>query len=212
VTASVKEIPVYGPNGKETQRIKVSGKLVEGNPLRPLLTQVVLMYQANRRQGTHATKTRGEVSGGGRKPWRQKGTGRARVGSIRSPLWRHGGTTFGPHPRDYRKEIPQAFRSQALWLGLQAKVRDNEIVVVKPISLGKPKTGELASFLRVLPVKGKTLLVVEKMSLPLQRSARNIPRLVVRARKDINALEMLRHRSLVIEQTAFENLMKEAES
>ena len=206
---TVKELPVYGLNGKEVRRLKVDERLSDAKLNRPLLSQVVLMMQSNLRQGTHATKTRGEVSGGGKKPWRQKGTGRARAGSIRSPLWRHGGTTFGPLPREYRKVIPKQIRASAFRMSLQAKLQDQEILLVEPLSFDKPKTKEFASFLKALPVKGKTLVVVGKMTLPLQRSARNIPRLFLKAGKDINAYDLLKARTVVIEEAAFEALLKE---
>ena len=201
-----KELPVYGPDGKELGRVRLD---TEAEIDRPFLAQVILMMQANLRQGTHSTKTRGEVSGGGKKPWRQKGTGRARAGSIRSPLWRHGGTTFGPLPRDYSKQIPKRLRSQALRMSLQAKALDNEVLLVHPISIDQPKTKKVASFLKALPVKGKTLWVVGKTTTPLKQSARNIPRLLLKASKDISAYDLLRHRTIVIEQEAFEALLGE---
>ena len=203
------ELSVYSLTGKEVRRFKVDESLAEERVDRPFLSQVVLMVQANQRQGTHATKTRGEVSGGGKKPWRQKGTGRARAGSIRSPLWRHGGTTFGPMPRDYRKVIPKQIRASALRMSLQAKLQDKELLLIEPLSFDKPKTKAFASFLKALPVKGKTLVVVGKMTLPLQRSARNIPRLLLKAGKDINAYDLLKARSVVIEEAAFEALLEE---
>ena len=206
---TVTELPVYGLNGKEVRRLKVDEPLSDAKLNRPLLSQAILMMQANQRQGTHATKTRGEVSGGGKKPWRQKGTGRARAGSIRSPLWRHGGTTFGPMPREYRKVIPKQMRVRALQMSLQAKLQDHELLLVEPLFFDKPKTKGLASFLKTLPLKGKTLVVVGKMTLPLQRSARNIPRLLLKAGKDINAYDLLKARSVVIEEAAFEALLKE---
>ena len=175
---------------------------------RPLLSQILVMYQANQRQGTHATKTRGEVSGGGKKPWRQKGTGRARAGSNRSPLWRHGGTTFGPLPRDYSAKIPKQWRKQAVLMSLKAKLADKGLFLIKPIEGAQPKTKRIASLVRTFPVKGKTLLVIGKMTDSLKRSTRNIPNLLVKSQKDVSAYDLLRHRSLVIEEAAFEALVK----
>ena len=175
---------------------------------RPLLSQIFIMYQANQRQGTHATKTRGEVSGGGKKPWRQKGTGRARAGSNRSPVWRHGGTTFGPLPRDYSARIPKQWRKQAVLMSLKAKLTDKGLFLIKPIEGLQPKTKGVASLVKTFPVKGKTLLVVGKMTDSLKRSAKNIPNLLVKSQKDVSAYDLLRHRSLVIEEAAFEALVK----
>ncbi len=209
---TVAELPVYDLKGKEVRRVKVDGALSEVQISRPFLNQVLLMLQANQRQGTHATKTRGEVSGGGKKPWRQKGTGRARAGSIRSPLWRHGGTTFGPHPRDYSAKIPHQMGKRALLMGLKAKVEDNEVLLVVPIAIAKPRTKEIASLLKALPIKGKTLVVVDKMTAPLRQSARNIPHLLVKAQKDISVYDLLRYRSLVIEEAALEALLQERQA
>ena len=205
---TIAEVPLYDLKGKELKRLKVDGRVTDVEINHPLLTQVLVMFQANQRQGTHETKTRGEVSGGGKKPWRQKGTGRARAGSNRSPLWRHGGTTFGPHPRDYSAKIPKQWREQALLMGLKAKAQDNRLLLVEPILVTQSKTKEVASVIKALPVKGKTLLVVSKMTDPLKRAARNIPYLLVKSQKDVSAYDVLRHRSLVLEEAAFESLVK----
>ena len=202
------DLPVYDLKGKEVRRFKLNGSLADTAINLSMLNQVLVMFQANQRQGTHATKTRGEVSGGGKKPWRQKGTGRARAGSNRSPIWRHGGTTFGPQPRDYSAKIPKQWREKALLMGLKAKVLANELFLMAPVTVTTSKTKEIASFFETLPVKGETLFVVGQMTEPLKRSSRNIPYLLVKAHKDVGAYDVLRHRSLVIEEEAFELLVK----
>ncbi|MEN2994465.1 MAG: 50S ribosomal protein L4 [Thermodesulfovibrio sp.] len=148
----------------------------------------VVAYMANQRQGTHSTKTRGEVSGGGRKPWRQKHTGRARHGSIRSPLWRKGGIVFGPKPRDYYIQLPKQMKDTALFKALTMKYRDNEIILLNELSLNRIKTKDMVEILKKLQLDGKSVLITlaekdEKILL----SARNIPNVGVVRAEDLNA-------------------------
>src|SRR5262245_47744885 len=133
------------------------------------------MYQANRRVGTHETKTRGQVAGSTKKPWRQKGTGRARAGTRKSPLWRGGGIIFGPHPRDYSYAIPKAKRRLALRSALYSKFRDGEVVVVEGLKTEKPSTRYLAKLLKSLGVTGRCLIGLEALDHNLTLSARNLP-------------------------------------
>ncbi len=136
----------------------------------------VVGYLANQRQGTHATKTTSMVSGGGKKPWRQKHTGRARHGSTRSPLWRGGGTTFGPQPRDYSKKLPKQMRRVALYKALSMKLADGEILVLDALAMDRPKTREIVQLLKNLGLTDKTvLLVLAEKDESGMRSARNIP-------------------------------------
>ncbi|MBI4437010.1 MAG: 50S ribosomal protein L4 [Candidatus Omnitrophica bacterium] len=204
-------LPVLNQKGQKLSELTLDEKVFDGEINKPLLHQVVRMYQANLRQGTHATKTRGEVSGGGKKPWRQKGTGRARVGSIRSPLWRHGGTIFGPHPREYRYTLPKQMKQLALRSGLNAKVKDGEVVVVDKLQVATPKTKEFASALNALKVEGKALVVVDKVSEALRRSSRNMPRISLKSQQEVNAYDLLRYPKIVIEEAAFTALSKTCE-
>ena len=199
-------IPLFNQKGNKISEFPLDEKIFDGEVNKGLLHQVVRMYQANLRQGTHATKTRGEVSGGGKKPWRQKGTGRARAGSNRSPLWRHGGTIFGPHPRDYSYSLPKQMKHSALRSGLNAKVKDGEILLVDKLQVDKPKTKEMAAMLQALKIEGKALMVVEKMTDALKLSCRNIPGLSLRRGQEVNVYDLLRHTKVVIEQAAFAGL------
>ena len=196
-------IPILNQKGDKLSDLPLDEKVFDGEVNKVLLHQVVRMYQANLRQGTHATKTRGEVSGGGKKPWRQKGTGRARAGSIRSPLWRHGGTVFGPHPRDYSYTLPKQMKKSALRSGLNAKVMDGTVVLVEKIRAEKPKTKEFATFLEALKIKGRTLVVVDKMTDPLKLSCRNIPGILLKTYHQVNAYDLLRYPKMLIEEAAF---------
>jgi large subunit ribosomal protein L4 len=148
----------------------------------------VISYLANQRQGTHATKTRAMVSGGGKKPWRQKHTGRARHGSIRSPLWRKGGITFGPQPRDYEIKLPKNAKKAALYKALTMKLSDNEIVVLDSIAMDKPKTKEMIQMLKNLGLSDKTVLfVLPEKNDAVALSVRNIPGVDVVRASDLNA-------------------------
>jgi len=131
-------LPIYNTEGKEVDSIKLNPSVFDGVVNTGVIYQAVNAHLANKRRGLAATKTRGEVSGGGKKPWKQKGTGRARVGSNRSPLWRHGGVIFGPHPRDFSQSIPNKIKLLALRASLNAKVNENNLVVLRLISL-RPK-------------------------------------------------------------------------
>lgn len=173
---------------------------VFGAPRRPhVLHEAIINFLANQRQGTHATKTRGLVSGGGRKPWRQKHTGRARAGSIRSPLWRGGGVVFGPQPRDYSYNLPKRFKRLALRTALSAKLTDGEIVITDNLFFEKPNTKKMVSILRNLGLEGKSVLIVlpEKDDSVLL-SARNIPGVSVIRSADLNPYSVISHNTLLM--------------
>lgn len=174
-----------------------------------LLHQAVVMYLANQRQGTAGTKTRGEVRGGGRKPWRQKGTGRARQGSIRSPLWRKGGVVFGPHPRDYRQRMPKKARRAALRAALSAQVRDGRLIVLEELQLERPRTREVREVLRRLGAE-RALLVLPEPNPVVHLSVRNLPGAAARPASDLNAYEVLRYPRLIILKDAVERVAEVA--
>lgn len=170
-----------------------------------LIHGAVVNYLGNQRQGTHATKTRGMVSGGGKKPWRQKHTGRARAGSIRSPLWRGGGTVFGPQPRDYYRKLPRALRIRALKEALSAKFSSGEIMVIDSLKLNRPKTKDMVKTIETLGLGGKSILIVLKdKDDNIMLSARNIPEVDVVRVSDLNAYELLTHESVLIAKDAID--------
>lgn len=173
-----------------------------------LAHEVVLMQRANQRQGTASTKTRGEVRGGGRKPWRQKGTGRARHGSIRSPIWRGGGTVFGPRPRDYAFQLPKKKVRAALLTALSAKIQDGALKVVEGFSLPEPKTKALVSVLEGLQLEGKTLILTDQPSSLLVQAARNLPYVTVQSLERLNVYDVLRHQNLLIQKQDLETLQQ----
>jgi large subunit ribosomal protein L4 len=172
-----------------------------------LIHEAVVNYLANQRQGTHATKTKGLVSGGGRKPWKQKHTGRARAGSIRSPLWRGGGTIFGPQPRDYSYEMPKTARRVALFAVLSKKIGDGELTVVDALSLEKPRTKDMANVIRNLGLEGKSLLIV--LGSPegnVLLSARNLPGVSVVQASGLNVHDVAVHDRILATKSAMEAL------
>lgn len=202
------EIEIYNIKGKSVGKFELDKELFNGEVNEPILYQVIKMYEANQRQGTASTKTRSDVSGGGKKPWKQKGTGRARAGTIRSPLWRGGGIVFGPHPRDYSYQVPKSIKRLALIASLNAKLNDKNIIVIDEIKLEKPKTKEVATLLRNLKAEKKPLLVLEEKNEGVIRASRNIANLLLRDYKALNAYEVLKQQKLVLTQKALAALTK----
>jgi len=170
-----------------------------------LLHEVVHNHLANKRQGNAATKTKGLVSGGGKKPYKQKGTGRARAGSNRSPLWRGGGTIFGPQPRDYSYRLPKKAKWLALSSALAAKFADNEVVIIDDLSLIEPKTKAVKSMLKGLGLDNVLIIVPEKNG-NLELVARNIPRVDIARVSELNVYSILAHKKLLILKDAVERL------
>ncbi len=172
---------------------------------RDIIHGAIVNFLANQRQGTHATKTRGMVSGGGKKPWRQKHTGRARAGSIRSPLWRGGGTVFGPLPRDYYTSLPQALRKRALKEALSVKLSSGEIVAIDSLTIDRPRTKEMIKVIDNLGLTNKTTLIVLKdKDENVILSSRNIPGVDVTRVTDLNAYEVLSHDRILITKDALD--------
>lgn len=163
-----------------------------------VLHDVVRMQLANRRQGTADTKGRSEVSGGGKKPWRQKGTGRARSGSSRSPLWRHGGTVFGPHPREYGYQVPKAVRRQALCGALTVKAQAGAVRVLESLVLEKPSTKAMRGVLEGLGATGKVLVVLPGRDDIVERSARNLPGVLVVTVRGLSLIAVLQADTLIL--------------
>lgn len=201
------DIPVYSKEGEKIDNVQLDEKKFGGPIRNTLLRDAILMYEANKRQGTASTKTKGEVIGGGRKPWVQKHTGRARAGSIRSPLWKGGGVSFGPKPRDYSYAIPKKARKLALFSALTARVRDNELVVVEDLKLDTAKTKQMVGILKALRLNGEScLIVIPKADEVVWKSARNIPSVKVMTSADLNAYEVLRPKKILLTKEALHNI------
>ncbi|OKO94174.1 50S ribosomal protein L4 [Geobacillus proteiniphilus] len=200
------KVALYNQNGQMVGEIELNDAVFGIEPNKHVLFEAVIMQRASMRQGTHKTKNRAEVSGGGRKPWRQKGTGRARQGSIRAPQWRGGGTVFGPVPRSYSYKLPKKVRRLAIKSALSSKVLENEIVVLDQLSLEAPKTKEMVKILNNLAVDRKALIVTDELNENVYLSARNIPGVKVVAANGINVLDVLNHDKLVITKAAVEKV------
>lgn len=200
------KVAVYNMEGNQVGELELTDAIFGAEVNDSLLHQVVVNQLANRRQGTVATKTRGLVRGGGRKPWRQKGTGRARHGSTRSPVWVGGGTTFGPQPRDFSYGMPKKARRAALKSALSAKVRDGEFLVVDELSLNEPKTRAMASVIKALNADTKPLLVLADWNVNVELSARNIPGVTVAKSAGLNVYDILNHDKMVITRDAVAKL------
>ncbi len=195
-------VDVYNIQGKKVGELELAETVFGVEPNQAVLHQAVQAHLANQRLGTHATKTRAAVAGGGRKPWRQKGTGRARQGSIRSPQWKGGGVVFGPAPRSYRVTLPKKVRRLAIKSALSAKVRSGEFVVVDQLVMAEPKTKEMVQVLNNLQAAGKALIVTSGPDRNVYLSGRNIPGLSVTPADGINVYDLLAHEKVVMTKDA----------
>ncbi len=191
------DIQLFDLEGKAIGTVKVP-VVLEGPINEAVLWQAVRMYRANQRQGNAETKTRGQVRGGGKKPWRQKHTGRARAGSIRSPLWRKGGVVFGPHKHDHGYMLPSSVRKSALVSSLRDKISSQAVVAVKTFDGLPVKTKALSQLLGKLQASKKALLVVEKASSELLRISKNIPSVSVRPASDLTCYDVLASDRMVV--------------
>lgn len=200
------KVALYNMEGKQIGDIELNEAIFGAKINDALMHQVVLNQLANRRQGTAATKTRSFVRGGGRKPWRQKGTGRARVGSIRSPLWVGGGVTFGPAPRDFSYRIPKKARRQALKSALSAKVRDGEVIVLDQLTLDQPKTKLMVNVLNALNAGKKTLIVIGDWDTNIELATRNIPKALLLKSSGLNVYDVLNHGCVIFTKDALTKL------
>lgn len=200
------ELTVKNLSGATTGTIEVLDNVFGRKPNPALIHQVMVGQLANRRQGTAKTKTRAEVSGGGRKPFRQKHTGRARAGSTRSPIWRGGGITFGPAPRSYRHNTPKQMRRNALLSALSDKIAGGGLIVVENFDLPEPKTKLVVQAFDSLRAESSILLVADGATAETLRAARNIPRLTMRPSHTLNTVDILDHRAVVITVAAVRNI------
>lgn len=196
------KVTVYDMGGNKVDEIELSEAIFGIEPHEHVLHDAVVMQQASQRRGTHAVKNRSEVRGGGRKPWRQKGTGRARHGSIRSPIWVGGGVAFGPTPRSYAYKLPKKVRRLAIKSALSSKVRSEELVVLDQLTLEKPKTREMVQILKNLGADKKALVVGNSLDDVVYLSARNLPGVKVIGTDGLNVLDVLRHDKVIFTRDA----------
>ena len=199
-------LAVHDLNGKVVDNIQLDKKLFDGTVNEALLYEVKRMYEANARQGNASTKTRSDVRGGGTKPWRQKGTGRARVGSSRNPLWTHGGVAFGPHPRDFRYSMPKKAVRAALLSSLNARLAEETLKAIVKIEMEGPKTKDARDILDALKAEGRILIVVNGATDAVKLSFRNLAKADLKEASDINARDVLLSDSVIVEKEALEKL------
>ncbi len=195
-------VAVYNVKGENVGQIELRDDVFGIEISEPTLHQAVVTYLAAQRQGNHATKTRAMVKGGGKKPWRQKGTGHARVGSTRSPLWRKGGVTFGPQPRSYRMAMPKRLRRLAMKSALTAKVQAGDLIVLDTLSIDQPKTKAITTLLSNLKIAKKALVITQQPDQNVHLSARNIPGVKTMFAEALNVYDILLADKLVITKDA----------
>lgn len=204
------KLSVLDKKGAKVESIDLPEEIFGGRLNTDVIHQAVVMYQASLRQGNASTKERADVSGGGKKPYRQKGTGQSRAGSSRSPLWKGGGVTFGPHPRDFGYTIPKKIKTAALRESLKAKSQDNNLLCVADIKDSFSKTKEFVKFLEKLDLKGKVLAVLDGSDESVSRTSRNIPSFSLMRAQDVNAYDIMRNKKLLVTKTAFQSLLERA--
>jgi len=202
--ASVAMVDMSNKKVKDVELPAVFGEEVKSH----LLHSAVVNQLANRRAGTAATKTKGLVSGGGIKPFKQKGTGRARAGSTRSPLWRHGGTVFGPQPRDYSYSMPKKEKRAALAAALSSKVGENRMVLLDKLELAEPKTSEMSELLKTLGVAESALVLINAENKNVALASRNMPNIKVLRMENINVYDLLKYRYLITTQDALTTMQE----
>lgn len=199
-------LAVLDMSGKEVDKVDLSDNVFGIEPNTFVMHQMVVNYLANKRQGTQSALTRAEVSGGGKKPWRQKGTGRARQGSIRSPQWRHGGVVFAPKPRSYKFSVNKKVRRLAMKSAFSSKVIDNDLIVLNSIELEEFKTKTIVEMLKALGANKKALIVITEVDKKIIYSARNIPGVKTAQVNTLNVYDMLNADKLIILKDAISKI------
>ena len=199
-------VKVYNLEAKEVKTIELADEVFGITPNQQAMFDAVVMQQASLRQGTHSTKTRAEVSGGGKKPWRQKGTGRARQGSTRAPQWTHGGIAFAPKPRDYSYTLNKKAKRLALKSALSAKAAEASVVVIDSIQMETPKTADFAKFLKAVGADTKALVVTAEADANVVKSGRNIPGCEITFANLLNVYDIVNASKLVVDKAALQKI------
>ncbi|MBU0650614.1 50S ribosomal protein L4 [bacterium] len=202
------KIDVYNKEGKVVKQIDIHDDLVTGRVNKDVLYYYIKMYNANQRQGTACTKTRKDIAGSTIKPWKQKGTGSARAGTKKSPVWRGGGTVFGPLPRDYRQDLPKKVKKAALISAIKTKFPEKDLIVMDELSFPAAKTKDMVSLLNNLKITDKVLLATSGKSENIYKSGRNIQKVFVKECDLINAYDVLNYKKLIITEKGIKSLEK----
>lgn len=199
-------VKVYNMKGEAVGEVELSDAVFGAEYNEPLIHQAVVTYLANQRQGTKSTLTRTEVRGGGAKPWRQKGTGRARQGSIRAPQWTKGGVVFAPKPRDFRKKMNASAKKGALVSALSKKLADGELLVIDELTVSAPKTKEMVAFQKALKLTGKAVVVMDNNDPDVVLAARNIETLTTVSVSEINTYEIVKNSVVILTKGSVQKL------
>ena len=200
------QLAVLDQKGTEVEQITLADSVFGIEPNQHVLYDAIVMQRASLRQGTHAVKNRSAVRGGGRKPWRQKGTGRARQGTIRAPQWVGGGVAFGPTPRSYSYKLPKKVRRLAIRSALSLKVKENDLIVLNDLTMDAPKTKEFVAVLNSLSVEKKTLVVLGEFNETVARSARNLQHVTLVTAAEVNVLDVVGNDKVIVTKPAIEKL------
>ena len=200
------KVQVFDNSGKPLEDISLPEERFGGKVRRELLRDTIIMHEANHRRGTASTKTRGEVKGGGRKPWKQKHTGRARAGDIRSPIWKGGGVVFGPRPRDYSFSMHRKAKKVALQSAILSKLIDNEVILINGLELDSPSTKKMATLLKCLDIRESCLIVMQEFDETIWKSSRNIYNVKLRVASDLNAYDVIKYKKLLIVKDVLDGL------
>ncbi|WP_409290982.1 50S ribosomal protein L4 [Peribacillus sp. SCS-26] len=200
------QVTLFKQDGSQAGNIELNDSVFGIEPNNAVLFEAIVMQRASLRQGNHKVKGRSEVSGGGRKPWKQKGTGRARQGSIRSPQWRGGGIVFGPTPRSYSYKMPKKMRRLAIKSALSAKLAEENILVLENLAFDAPKTKDFSAVLKGLSVDTKALIVTDGLNENVALSARNLPGVTVVEADGLNVLDVVGHNKLILTKAAVEKV------
>ena len=198
------QVPVYNIQGEQVSETELRDDIFAVPVDEALMHQALVRQLANARLGTHSTKTRGEVRGGGRKPWRQKGTGRARQGSIRAPHWRGGGTVFGPTPRSYAQKMPRKMRRQALRSALSVKVSGSQVKVLDALEMSEPKTKEMLRILETLGAGSSVLILLPQSDQVVLRSVNNLPEVRTLVAQYLNVRDLLKYDTILMPLSSLE--------
>jgi len=202
------KVPLFDKAGGKAGTFELDAKIFTGSYSKDVLYEAVKLYGANRRVGMASTKQRDEVDGSHKKPWRQKGTGRARSGTIRSPLWRKGGIVFGPHPRNFKVEIPKTLKRAALRHSLNTKLPDGKFFVIREIALENAKTKEVKKILDNMKLSGRTLLSVDHKDDKLNLAARNLKDVTLTLSANLNALDVMKHKNFLVTEKGVAQLQE----
>ena len=202
------KVAVYNIEGKQVGDMELSGDIFSVKVSEPSMHQVIVAQLANKRQGTQSTKTRSEVRGGGKKPWRQKGTGRARVGSSRNPVWRHGGVAFAPKPRSYNRNVNKKTRRLAMKSALTCKVNDQQFIVVDDLEIKEAKTKEMVKVLNNLKIEGKALVVTPEVNEKVIRASSNLQGLTTTLATTLNVYDIMNHDTFIVTREAVERIQE----